>query len=468
MAKRTLYLLIFILIAALLAGCVSLAAYNPNATRHPDPTGTATQVLTTPTPQIPTPTPTAIPDWWVEPDALSGLKIEFWHPWTGKMAEVVAALVVDFNRSNPYGIRVTGRDWGGNSGLSGQVLNRAYLPELLMANPEQLAAWQAESLDLVDLAGYQNNPTYGIAEDDYYPVFRSGEGGILTSLPIQRSARVLFYNVTWAKELGFTTPPGTPEEFQEQACSAAEANRSDRSVENNGTGGWLWESDALTLASWFAAYGASLPESLESAYQFNNNNVVDAFTYLRSLLDSGCAWSGKTLYPYEIFAKRQALFISGSLQDIPSIKIAMPHYQSTDAWTILPYPGVNGEKNTITNGVNFAIPSSDPARQLAAWIFARWMLLPEQQVKLIQAGGTFPLSESAMAALESFSRQNTQWDSALDWIMESQPAPSSSSWVRIGDLLEDAGWQIAQPYVKLEEIPAVLGQLDEMITQLVP
>ncbi|PIZ25991.1 MAG: ABC transporter substrate-binding protein, partial [Chloroflexi bacterium CG_4_10_14_0_8_um_filter_57_5] len=34
--------------------------------------------------------------------------------------------------------------------------------------------------------------------------------------PAQRSARFLFYNQTWARELGFSAPPATADEFRQQ------------------------------------------------------------------------------------------------------------------------------------------------------------------------------------------------------------------------------------------------------------
>ncbi len=54
---------------------------------------------------------------------------------------------------------------------------------------------------------------------------------------MHQSAQVMFYNNTWASELGFDAAPQTADEFKEQACAAAAANDADDTPDNDGTGG---------------------------------------------------------------------------------------------------------------------------------------------------------------------------------------------------------------------------------------
>lgn len=463
---RFLRLLSLLAIAGLLAGCIPPVPYPSRVT--PDATAAPTRQPPVATRLVPTPTLTPYPDWWVEPAQLRNVNITFWHPWTGEVAEEVASLAYDFNKNNSHGIMVTARGMGGNAALAEEVESGIPLPELVIAQPEQISAWQGEIAAFVDLNLYRSDPTWALPTDAFYDVFESSPEGEQISLPAERSARVLFYNLTWAKELGFSQPPKTPAQFQEQACAAAAALNADRFYENNGTGGWLWELDSLTVLSWLAAFDAHPEVPVDGTYQFQTENAAAGFSFLRTLLDGGCAWANKTLSTYEIFASRRALFFSGSLQDIPALKIAMPYLKSADAWTVIPYPAADGDQVVLTSGVDFAIPQSEPARQLAAWMFMRWLLEPQQQARLIRAGGTYPLSEHALSGLDAYSRQNAQWETALAWIPESQPAPADARWRTVRSLLQDAAWQIAQPYVKLEDIPDVLTQLDEMILQLSP
>ncbi len=91
---------------------------------------------------------------------------------------------------------------------------------------------------------------------------------------------MLFYNQTWAKELGFLAYPKTPAEFREQACAAAVSNNTGRILERYGTGGWLIDTDPLTTLSWLDAFGAqALPAEEGQEYTFNTPEGQAALAY---------------------------------------------------------------------------------------------------------------------------------------------------------------------------------------------
>jgi multiple sugar transport system substrate-binding protein len=61
-----------------------------------------------------------------------------------------------------------------------------------------------------------HEPRWGLAQEDiedFFPLFweQEQDGGALLGLPFYRSGQVLFYNQSWAEDLGFNTPPTTPE-----------------------------------------------------------------------------------------------------------------------------------------------------------------------------------------------------------------------------------------------------------------
>ena len=82
--------------------------------------------------------------------------------------------------------------------------------------------------------------------------------GYRYGIPAQRTAKVMIYNRTWAKELGFDDLPATPEDFEKQTCAAYNALLNDNNKDNNGLGGWVIDNDAMTMASWAAAFGTDL------------------------------------------------------------------------------------------------------------------------------------------------------------------------------------------------------------------
>ena len=79
--------------------------------------------------------------------------------------------------------------------------------------------------------------------------------------PAQRSARVIFYNQTWARELGFNAPPSTADDFREQACKANASFRSNEDPKDDALGGWL-----VDYFSWEWCFFVNIPVGLLAAW----------------------------------------------------------------------------------------------------------------------------------------------------------------------------------------------------------
>jgi ABC-type glycerol-3-phosphate transport system substrate-binding protein len=285
-------------------------------------------------------------------------------------------------------------------------------------------------------------------------------------LPALGSVQVLFYNQTWAQALGFSQPPATTEEFRQQACKAALANRQDATVENDGTGGWLVNSDGMTMLEWIAAFGGNIAPTPGDSYTFNTPETTAAFTFLKDLVSRGCAWLGLNPLPYDYFAGRQTLFYSGSLEDIPPQTAASTQAASKDTWTVIPMPGSAGRPAVITYGQTYDILASSRPRQLAAWLFVRWMDAPEQQSQLVRAAGTYPLRTSELSLLSDYFHNNPQWAAALPFTAYAHNPPLLASWIQVGSVLEDASAQLFQPETTPDQIPGILSQMDAMAVEL--
>lgn len=119
-----------------------------------------------------------------------------------------------------------------------------------------------------------DDPVVGFSADDLADIYAGAFAGGVTAdgtriaLPISQSANVLFYNMTWAQELGFDAPPANAAEFKEQACAAAAANAADADPDNDGTGGLVWYSGASNVFSFLFAYGDDGLTSDGSEYDF--------------------------------------------------------------------------------------------------------------------------------------------------------------------------------------------------------
>jgi multiple sugar transport system substrate-binding protein len=467
-----------LLSALLLTACLPtpLQAFIPHVTETAAPTKEPgqTAVLTrTAAPQpttVATITPTLSSVQQIPSGALTGLQVQLWHPWTDTTQTYLDLLAAEFNAGNEWGIKVVPTSMGSSSELTRRMETPPY-PDLVVSFPEQALAWEVKSLALVDLKNYIYDPNFGWKADDlldFPKVFwELGQAdGRQVGLPAESSLLFLLYNTTWAKELGFNNPPATPEDFRQQACAAAKANRYDKDTARHGTGGWLVDTGALSMVAWAAAFDGSLGPDQKDQYRFSAPQVKNAFTFLNSLYNSGCAWTGRDTEPYDYFAGRYALFTTISLENLLEQTAAMNRLKSTDGWTMLPYPSVSGKTSVTAYGSIYYIIQSTPERQLAAWLFLRWISAPEQDIRLVRGSGVYPVRLSSLTRIDDYRREHPQWSAALSLLPKAVAVPKQSSWRVARAIIQDAAWQIFQTETKPEQIQQILDQMDNLAAEV--
>lgn len=464
-------LLIFSL---LLAACQSA---TPTPTGAVSPTETPQDAVrptrtTLPAPSVtPSLTPTPLPHLAVDPSSLRGVTIDFWHPWRGDLSERVGEAVRQFNQENQWGIRVRERAFNSAPGLydAFDALPASSpgddAPEVVAAAPEHMARWM-QSERVVGLDDYLRHAEWGFRQEEltaFRPVFWQQDqisglnGPVQIGVPAVRSGRMLFYNQTWANELGFQRPPATPDEFRAQACAAARENNAGEPAKHF-TGGWLIDVDALTLLSWLDAFGAQvLPESGDGAYAFESKESEEAVIFLRQMFDQGCAWEGRSPIPHAYFADRMALFYSGTLQDLPLQGAEQIRQNSGDRWLVIPYPTGSGEGIIYSQGYSYGLTASTPERQLAGWLFVRWMSRPHNQALLAEVWPSFPVTTSAEGELADY-RNNFPWSMILPLQDTIKAAPSLPTWPVVRVVLQDAFM------LQLFRLP--IGQMENMLTEI--
>lgn len=402
---------------------------------------------------------------------LEDVKILFWHPWTGTDEESVHSLVEEFNQVNEWGILVEDSAIGDESYLTEKILTsieQQELPDIVTLPMHFLSMLHSQIDVLVNLNTYIENPELGLTDEEVltFPVTfwqQDVLDGFRFGVPAERDVRLLFYNRSWAQELGFEQPPADPDEFLNQACAAARENSFDDVVENNGTGGWIYDTEPLTVLSWFKAFkGGELPIRLDDSYYFKTDQNEEALTFLNRIYRISCAWIGRDNQPYLYFANRQALIYTGWLSEV----ILQEGIPNEDEWEIIPFMAKDGEPVLIADGYSYGVMKSDPAQQVASWLFIRWMLQPENQAKLIEATGTLPLSNTAIISLEDFRRDHPLWDSILDEIPLIRPMTSLHTWDVAGRVLQDAAWQVTQSTVKQGDMPSILEQADKLVREI--
>lgn len=404
----------------------------------------------------------------IDPDDLQGVTIQFWHPWTQDVAAAADLLVDQFNADNTYGIMVVAASH--DSDLYQDVragINSGRMPNVTLGLSHQIQSWTHFRDIVLDLSPYVGDRIWGLSEteiSDFHPEIWGQDvfNEVRLGLPVYRSATVLFYNRSWARELGFRAPPVSPDEFKEQACAAAAAS----AVNTENAGGWIASIDPSTIMSWVLAFGGDGVNAAGDGYAFNTPEVLAAFEFIKGLFKSGCAWYPEDRYPNDKFATRKGLFLSSSISGIPYQEIAFESNEYLDEWVPIPYPSETSSPVIDLYGPAYAILESTPEEQLAAWLFIKWMTLPENQALIIEASGYFPSRISVTGLLSGYAGEHPQWAAALDLIPFSLVEPGFGSWGIGRWTLQDASAELILPGFTSQEIPLLLEELAAILAEI--
>jgi multiple sugar transport system substrate-binding protein len=387
-----------------------------------------------------------------------------WHPWFGVEASLLESQVAEFNKTNEWGITVRAISQNNYTELYSNVtgaLPGDQGPDVAIALPEYALGWDADG-SVVDLTDYVNDPTHGLtgAEVGDIPALfwsQDAVAGKRLGVPAERGASFLVYDSTWAKDLGYAAAPRTSSEFRLQGCAAHKVMASDADKTNDAEGGWLIKPDATTLLSWMMAFGGGVLEG--DGYHFLTPKNLASLTFVKKVYDEGCAW---TLAPAgdapAAFASRQAVFASANLEQLPDFARAMAAANNPDSWTVLGFAGPDQAGLTIY-GSSYVLLKSTAERQLASWLFVKWMLSAENQKKWVEVTGLFPLRTSVLASLSEYEKSHPQWSAAVDMIPTAQNQPELASWrqvrVMVGDGF-DAMFRSNTPSGRVAEILAIM------------
>ena len=436
------------------------------ATDLPVVSGT-TSPIPSPAPSL---TPTPLPTVAVDPAALHGVSIQVWDAFAGPAAKLFTSQAAQFNASNQWGIIVNPAGYGDYPSLF-DAMNAAQdagkAPDLVAALPEQTLVWETNG-KVVDLQPYLVDPQWGMGAEaiaDIPSIFRAQDNvnGKQLGMPAQRSARFILYNQTWAHELGFANPPTTADEFRLQACAANASFQKDTDPKNDGYGGWIVDTNWQTTYSWLLAFGGGVADG--SSYGLRTDPNLAALQFIKGLFNSHCAWLSTEPTPFDSFARRSALFISGDLAELPTEMESMKRLKNSDEWTVLPFPG-SQENVLVTYGPSYSILKSTPEKQLAAWLFIRWLLSPESQSQWVEQTGLFPLRHSVLDMIGPYLLASPQWGAANAALPQAQDVPPMASWRKVRYVLEDGMTVLFQENLPLDKLPALLVEMDSLVQEI--
>ena len=229
----------------------------------------------------------------------------------------------------------------------------------------------------------------------------------------------------------------------------------------------------ISALSWLAVFGANpAPAKAGGDWNFDQPEGLDALLYLRDMQEKGCLWAPKFPTPYEYFGGRKTLFYMASIQDVLLQAVYQQKIDSQDEWIFIPFPGSDGEAVIFSYGSSYALlrgqdseKTGGAARQMAAWLFVRWMSQAENQVRLGLVWGSLPVSEGTRAGLNA-QKNVFPWNTLLGLESEVRPLPSEPNWRLVRRPLEDAFWHLFN-LASADQVTQLLPALDQMAKELI-
>jgi multiple sugar transport system substrate-binding protein/sn-glycerol 3-phosphate transport system substrate-binding protein len=350
--------------------------------------------------------------------------IVFWHQHSGAREEELQKIVADFNATNEWGITVVAENQGGYGDIFNKmlpILNTPDVPDIVVAYQNQAATYQLADA-MTDLNPLVDSAVWGLTEEekaDFFPGFFAQDvfpnfGNQRLGFPPNRSMEVLYYNMDWLEELGYSAPPTTPAEFKEMACAAAANPFSGATVE--GSMGYKLSIDASRFASWTFAFGGDVFDYEAGEYTYDSPAAIEAWTFIQDLFNEGCAQLVTEAYGDQTdFGNGSLLFTVGSSSGLPYYGSAVADGANFE-WSVAAIPHTTDEPVMNVYGASVSVPKSTPERELAAWLFIKYYTSPEIQARWAIASQYFPVRQSVAEGLTDYFASDPAYKTAFDML----------------------------------------------------
>ena len=349
----------------------------------------------------------------------TGATITYWFQHSGSNGDAMQKLIAEFNATNAWKITVKGE----YAGPYDQVYNKMIAaiaaqnpPELVVAYQNQAATYEASGA-LVDMNVYVNDPKWGLGSDlsDFFAGFINQDvngqfGGMRLGFPPNRSIEVMYYNQDMLKAAGISAPPKTWDEFAEDSRRVTNASK--------GTYGYALDNlDASHVFSFVISRGGDFQGPGGRGYTLNTPQMKAAMVYMRGLITSGYARKIPKKYDDQTdFGNGKAAFATGSTSGLSYYDKAVQSGTSGPfAWSIAPIPQLTATSSPAINlyGASVSIPKTTPQKQLAAWLFIKWLSEPKQQATWTRVSMYFPVRKAAEPLIKDILDANRQF--AVAW-----------------------------------------------------
>jgi ABC-type glycerol-3-phosphate transport system substrate-binding protein len=392
----------------------------------------------------------------------TGAQVTLWHAFTGAEEQTLLALISEFNSQNEWGITVKPEYGGHYHDLHKKTLAAIAFgtpPEMTSTHHSRVAEYaQADVIQSLD--DYIANEKYGLTEEklqDYFPAFLAGDrypafDHELLSLSSSLGMEVMYYNVDMLNELGYENPPETWDEFKAMCMDAS------RDMDGDGindTFGYVVSPNSSTFAGWVWSRDGELLSKDGQSVLFQEQGL-EALTLLKDLIDSGYAYQAVVEDADRLdFSQGKVLFIFDSLDGLRYYSAAIeegtikPEFE----WAIAPFPHEAAKPIVGMYGPTLCVFKTTPQKQLAGWLFIKWLTEPEQAAQWAIAANHFPVRKSAIETemMKAYFEENPLYEEAFGFLEYAKMEPAIAGWQGIRDALYKAIAGVASGQISPEE-----------------
>jgi len=391
---------------------------------------------------------------------LSGpVEVTLWHNQTGVLAKGFTDMIAEFNSTNGKGITVRAEDQSGGLSYTGiyqkmlGAITAGATPEMVVAVENQVADY-AKSGVIVDLSPYINSKKNGLSKeslgDIYKPYLDSGKypqyGNQSLSFPFIKSLEVLYRNDDLAKELGFTAPAKTWDEFEKQAKAALKTDATGKVTR--------WGVSTFSIETFLGQVvnrGGSILKSDLSAVAFDGKEGLASLQLLERCVNENWCYIPKGFDWQDRFAEGNLLYVGATSTSIGFITDTLKGKPLN--WSVVPWPDGGGSAKQIQFGGVVAVTRSTTEKQLASWEFLKWFTDGKQTARWASISGYMPLRASAAndQTLKDYWAKRPQSKQAFDLIPLSVAGPSIRGYQDIRDAVSEMQTKITTKKAKAEE-----------------
>ena len=348
----------------------------------------------------------------------SGQTVVYWHQYTedSSQADTMSALIEEFNSMNEYGITVEALHQGSYGPIQ-DLMNTAILsgelPNLVAGYANAVAGWANEGV-VVDINLLLNSPQWGIPAEEQsnlnfalldvnqldFPPFY----GMRVAWANQNSLNVFYTNLDIVEALGFERrAPQTLAEFEEISCAAGASEMYQ---------GYPLDTGTSHFESFVAAHGGAIFDSEAGEYIFASDEVVATMETFTRMLENNCAYLFADRYQNTgDFSIGVTPFATGSSAGIPFITSDAATAEMTDEWVVTAFPGADGVGPTIQLFVpSQAILTATPEKEVATWLFVKFLAGAEAQLAWSGATGYFSIRNDIEVTADDFTEPRMPYE----------------------------------------------------------